>query len=326
MLDADRWLGLEMRHVMALKAVVEEGTFARAGARLGYSQSAITQQIAALERIVGERVLERPRGRRPIGATPAGALVLRHGEAMLARVQAVQADLAAAVGGAATTLRVGTYQSVGIHVLPALLPRFTAEWPRIEIELRESASDYELLGLVERAELDATFCMLPVEDGPFESLELLADPYVLVLDRDSPLIGQRRPTIREIAALPLIGFRSCRNDHRIEALLRARGLDPTIVFRSDDNPTVQALVAAGVGAALMPRLTANAHDPGTVCVDIGDLLPPRLLGVVWHRDREPSAALRAFVELARSICDEIDAEPDAVEGRLQVVGADLDPA
>src|SRR5919204_4263284 len=267
---ADRWLGLELRHLAALKAVAEEGTFARAGVRLGYTQSAISQQIAALERIVGARVLERPPGRRPVGLTPTGRVVLRHGAAMLARAQVVEADLAAVADGAAGMLRLGTYQSVGVHVLPALLRRFGAEWPQVEVQLRESASDFELLELVERGGLDLTFCMLPVEDGPFAVAELLADPYVLVVPRESPLARRRRLSVEDVAALPLIGFRSCRNEHRIEAQLRARGFEPSVVFRSDDNTTVQALVAAGVGTALMPRLTVDVANCRTACVDVAD--------------------------------------------------------
>jgi molybdate transport repressor ModE-like protein len=296
--DADRLLSLELRHLAALKAIAEEGTFAGAARRLGYTQSAVSQQIAALERITGACLVERPPGRRPVGLTPSGVLMLRHGAAMLARAQAVEADLAAAADGAGGTVSLGTYQSIGVHILPTLLPRLAASHPSVEVQLRESASDLELLELVERGELDLTFCMLPVEEGPFAIAELFADPYLLVVARDSPLANGRRVTIREIAALPLIGFRSCRNDHRIEAQLRARGFEPSIVFRSDDNPTVQALVAAGVGAALMPRLTVDVDHDGTNCIDVGELFPPRLLGLVWHRDRQQSPAARALIELA----------------------------
>jgi DNA-binding transcriptional LysR family regulator len=308
MRDADHWLGLEIRHLVALEAVAEERSFAAAAARLGYTQSAVSQQIAGLERIVGKRLLERPPGRRPTGLTPAGELVLRHGKSMLARVRAAQADLDSVVDGTAGSLRVGTYQSIGLQVLPGLLPRLAAEWPQVRIELHESASDVELLELVERGELDLTFCMLPVEEGPFVATELLADPYVLVLPTDSPLaVNQRRPTIRDIAKLPLIGFRSCRNDHRIEGQLRARGMAPNVVFRSDDNGTVQALVGAGVGAALMPRLTVDTTDPRTVAIDLATLFAPRLLGLVRHRDREPSAAADAFTSMAREIFADIQA-------------------
>lgn len=296
-----------MRHLVALQAVAEEETFAAAAARLGYTQSAISQQIAGLERIVGRRLLERPPGRRPAGLTPAGELVLRHGKSMLAHVRAAQADLDSVIDGTAGTLRVGTYQSIGLNILPRLLPVFAAEWPQVRVELHESAADLELLELVERGELDLTFCMLPVEDGPFVATELLADPYVLVLPSDSLLAAnQRRPTVREIAKLPLIGFRSCRNEHRIEGQLRARGMVPEVVFRSDDNGTVQALVAAGFGAALMPRLTVDLSDRRTVALDVADLFPPRLLGLVQHRDRDHSAAADAFTSMAVGVFAELE--------------------
>jgi len=305
MKNSDGWTGLQVRHLTALKAVAEEGSFGGAADRLGYTQSALSQQIATLERIVGKRLLDRPRGRRPTGLTESGTVMLRHADAMLARLEAVQADLAAVGDGTGGTLRLGTYQSVGIHLLPSLLPSFSVAWPLVEVQLRESASDYELLDLVERGELDLTFCVLPPEEGPFESVELLADPYFLVLPPDSPLADRRRVTVRDVAALPLIGFRTCRNEHRIEAQLKGRGLDPSIVFRSDDNATIQALVAAGMGAALMPRMTVDFDERRTVHVDVGEMFPPRLLGLVWHRDREHNPAVSSFVELARSACNSL---------------------
>jgi DNA-binding transcriptional LysR family regulator len=121
-------------------------------------------------------VLERPRGKRPTGLTEAGAVVLRHADAMLARLQAVQADLAAVVDGCGGAAARRHLPGASGQILPSVLPRFVSEWPEIEVQLHESASDYELLDLVERGELDLTFCMLPLEEGPFEALELLADP------------------------------------------------------------------------------------------------------------------------------------------------------
>ena len=140
-MEPDRWLGVELRHLIALEAVAREGSFGRAAISLGYTQSAVSQQIATLERIVGERLLERPGGPRPVSLTEAGELLLRHAEAIVARLAAAQADLAALSDGAAGRLRVGIYQSVGERVLPELMRRFRASWPRVEIRLSESASD-----------------------------------------------------------------------------------------------------------------------------------------------------------------------------------------
>src|ERR671938_885387 len=192
-MEADRWAGLELRHLLALDAVAREGSFGRAAISLGYTQSAISQQIAALERIVGERLLERPGGPRPVSLTEAGELLLRHADAIVARLAAARADLQALAAGHAGTLRIGIYQSVGERILPEVLRRFAASWPKVELALTESASDAELLELVERGELDLTFADLPLTDGPFESVELVRDPFVLLVASDSPLAARGAP-------------------------------------------------------------------------------------------------------------------------------------
>src|SRR5919202_5290404 len=112
-MEPDRWLGIELRHLLALEAVARTGSFGKAATDLGYTQSAVSQQIATLERIVGQRLIERPGGPRPVSLTEAGRLLLRHADGIAARLQAAQADLAAIGAGDAGPLRVGTYQSVG---------------------------------------------------------------------------------------------------------------------------------------------------------------------------------------------------------------------
>ncbi len=299
-MEPDRWLGLELRHLIALKAIAEHGTFGRAGKELGYTQSAISQQIATLERIVGQRLIERPGGPRPVALTEGGELLLRHADAIAARLQAAQADLAALDAGDAGPLRIGTYQSVGARVLPALLREFVEEWPQIEITLRESTDDRELTQLVERGGLDITFVVLPLEPGPFEAVELFRDSYVLVVPAGSPLAGRERPpSLREIIDHPLISYRTCRTTERVVDRLCQTGRDPNIVFRSDENGTIQGLVAAGVGIALMPRLTVEPTNEAIEVIDLGDRVPPRLIGIAWHRDRRRTPAAQAFVELAR---------------------------
>src|SRR3954467_9051098 len=184
---ADNWLGVELRHLAALQAVAAEGSFGGAAVEPGYTQSAVSQQIATLERIVGERLIERPGGPRPVTLTEAGRLLLRHAESIIARLQAAQADLAALSSGAAGTLRVGTFQSVGKRVLPTVMRRFRESWPDVDIELRESHPDLELALSVERGELDLTFVQLPIDNAALETLELLRDPYVLLVPAASPL-------------------------------------------------------------------------------------------------------------------------------------------
>ena len=306
-MEPDRWLGIELRHLTALEAVSRLGSFGRAAKSLGYTQSAVSQQIAALERIVGARLVERPGGPRPVSLTEAGELLLRHAEAIVARLAAAQADLGALAEGEGGVLRVGIYQSVGQRILPELMRRYSAAWPRVEIALTESASDEELLRLVERGALDLTFADLPLVDGPFEAVELLRDPYVLIVKADSPLAEREAPpSRRDIAALDLIGYRSCRSTARIESALRER---LRFVFRSDHNGTVQGLVGAGVGAALVPRLTLEPHDESIVELELGPKVPPRLIALAWHRDRYRTPAAHAFVDAALEVCAELQPEP-----------------
>jgi molybdate transport repressor ModE-like protein len=305
-MEPDRWLGVELRHLAALEAVSREGSFGRAATALGYTQSAVSQQIATLERIVGEKLIERPGGPKPVSLTEAGRLLLRHAEAIVARIAAAQADLTALHDGEAGTLRVGIYQSIGQRILPELMRRYAAAWPLVDVTLTESASDEELLQLVERGELDLTFADLPLIEGPFEFVELLRDPWLLVVPADSPLADRAAPpSLREIAELDLIGFRQCRSMTQIEAALR-RPID--FVFRSDHNGTVQGLVGAGVGAALLPSLAVDPNDEATRQIELGPNVPPRLIAVAWHRDRYRSPAAGAFTELATEVCAELDSE------------------
>ena len=304
--DSDRWSALEFRHLAALREVAEQGTFGAAAARLGYTQSAISQQLAALERIVGQRLLERPQGRRPTGLTAAGVMLLRHADAVFARIQVARADLAALARDGGAPLRVGTYQSVGVHILPVVLRQFRDAWPHVQVRLREEAGDGALLSAVESGGLDLSFAMLPVRQGPFETVELLQDPYVLVVPAGSELARRgRAPSLRELSKLPLICFRTCRNEQRIEAYLRARGIELAVVFRSDDNMTVRAMVAAGAGMALVPRLSMLPASEEVTLVDLDDRLPPRLLGIIWHRDRFHPQAASAFIRTSAEVCAEL---------------------
>lgn len=308
-MGADSWLGVELRHFLALEAVAREGSFGKAAKALGYTQSAVSQQIATLERIVGHRLIERPGGPKPVSLTEAGRLLLTHAGAVAARIAAAQADLTALGEGQAGTLRVGVFQSVGQRILPAVMRRFFSAWPQVNVTLTESADDLELLGLVERGDVDLTFADLPLTDGPFESVELLRDPFVLVVPTGSPLAEREAPpTWRELVELDLIGHKHCRTLARIENEAR-RPL--RFVFRSDHNQTVQAFVASGVGSALVPRLTMDPEDENTELIELPKV-QPRLISLVWHRDRYRTPAARAFVETAQEVCAELEHEPALV--------------
>jgi len=305
--QSDQWLGVEVRHFAALDAVAREGSFGRAADRLGYTQSAVSQQIATLEKIVGETLVERPGGPRAVSLTEAGKLLLRHAEAIVARLDAARADISAFRAGETGTLRVGTYQSIGARVLPGVMRRFLADWPGIELGLSEPAHDPELFTLVESGELDLAFCSPPLPDGPFEAIELMSDPYVLLVPADSPLAARKSASLDSLGDHVLIGANSCASGAVVEEALRERGYELDYAFQSDDNGTVQGLVAAGFGVALWPLLAISPGDERVKAIRLVPKTPRRQIAVMWHRDRHRSPAARAFVEIAREVSAEVEA-------------------
>src|SRR3954447_14179455 len=303
-MNGEQWLGIELRHLAALVAVARERSFRGAATSLGYVPSAISGQIASLERAVGARLVERSRGPGRVRLTPAGELLLVHAESILSRLQAAQADMGGFLDGGQATLRVGITQSIGVRILPTLMHRYSARWPDLRLLPHEAAGDLELYERVERGDLDLAFVELPAPDGPFETFELMTDPYVLLVRGDERLARERRQAeVGDVAGVPLIGYSVCRGMRRIEATLEARGVEPNVVVRSDVNATVQALVAAGVGAAIIPRLAVDESDARTAVVEFGRSLtvPPRTLAVAWHADRAHPPAVRELVELAQDV-------------------------
>ena len=301
-MERNGFLGIELRHLAALEAVSRTRSFGRAARELGYTQSAISQQIARLEQAVGQKLVERPGGPRRVDLTDAGRLLLRHADVIVAQLDAAGADMAAFAEGAAGPLRVGIYQSVGARILPALLRRFREEYPRVEVRISEETDAADLLRLVEHGELDLTFADLPLPEGPFQAEEVLRDPYVLLVPATSELAGRdSAPPLRELAGVPLVTWRHIGEP---ETFLRSRVPDLNIVFRSDDNGTLMGLVAEGLGIAVVPQLVVNPRNPAFVSLPFGGRIPVRHLAIVWHRDRYRSPAAEAFVELAREMGDD----------------------
>ena len=299
---ADRLLGVEFRHLAALEAIVETGSFAAAARRLGYTQSAISQQIAVLERAAELQLLERPGGRRPVTATEAGERLLRHGARAIAAMRAAEADLHALAEGEAGTLRVATFQSVGVRVIPPVMRLYVERWPAIEVRLVE-AEYGQLSGLLVRGEVDLAFVADALEPA-IERVDVLTDPYVLIAPAGSDL-AQAAGTVslRELARLPLIAYRATQGG---EAHLLGKGFEPTIVFRSDDSGIVQGLVGAGVGYALVPRLTVDRSDPDIVTLEVRGI-PPREIALAWHADRKLSPSASAFVEIVEEVASRLRA-------------------
>jgi DNA-binding transcriptional LysR family regulator len=300
----ERWVGIEFRHFEALAAVAEEASFNRAAERLGYTQPAISQQIAALERAVGQKLIERVRGSSRVTPTNAGRLLLRHAEEIGARLAAAHSDLQAMEHGSLGAIRVGTFHTLGGRLISQILGDFQRLWPNITVDLTELAGDRELLVSLEHNELDVVFAHLPLPPGTYEPTRLFTDDYVLVVARGaSERAGQAPTSIEEVAKLPLVGLKSCRGCEPFVAHLESLGLKPAFVYRADSIQTIEGLIAAGLGSAVMPRLATELMSPEVEIVELGSLnLPSRSVAVVRLGDKLDDRRTSKFVETACLVC------------------------
>lgn len=274
---------LSLRHLAALQAVVTHGSFRRAADALGYSQAAITQQIAAVERAAGVLVFDRPGGPRPVTLTAAGREILVAAEDVLGRVGLLQWRMAGLLDGTAGRLAVGTFQSVTAQLLPQLLAEIRANEPDIAVSVLESDDNGELVAGLLSGRLDVSFLVGPVVDDRLRIAEVCRDPFVAMSaagGNESPVIG-----LDELDDRPVIGHQDCACHQPFEEGLRAAGITPDFVFRSNDNAAVQAMARADVGTAVMPLLAIDPEDPRVRIQRLDPPLPERAILVAVPRNR-----------------------------------------
>jgi molybdate transport repressor ModE-like protein len=310
--DPGSWQGVEFRHLAALESIATEGSFSAAAAKTGYSQSAISGQIATLERLIGVRLVRRIRGSRKVTLTLEGERLLEHARAINARLSAARADIEQLEQNGTQSLRIGTFQSVSQTLLPDVVRGLTAAGT--SLTLREDKEVEHYAEMLRSGELDVAFVLLPVDDGEVEAIELLRDPWVLVVRTDHPLVWKQRPaTADDLSNLPLITFEQLPAQRLIEGSLRAAGAHVRVVTRMGDSASVLSMVSAGLGCGLVPRLAVEAEAGaarlnGLRFLPLDDQ-PPRLIGLAWNRQRAADEQIRRVVELAADAARGVSYQP-----------------
>lgn len=297
--------GVELRHLQSFLAVAEHRSFGKAATALGYTQGAVSQQIGTLERALGVTLFHRPGGPRPVELTEAGRILRGHAGAVIDRLHCAADDLAGLRSGRRGRLAVGAFQSVAVSILPQVVQRLAAERPDVELELFEHDDPDELISELDRRTLDAAFLVDNLIEHRYSSVTLLVDPYVAVVP-----VGTHEPgtpvAMSRLAAEPLIGQPdSDMCQLRATSGLRAHGFEPKYVFRSADNAIVQAMVRAGRGVAVLPRLAVDLDDPGVVVAPIDPPIPPRTIQLIWREQTGVDAALARFAELCTDVAASI---------------------
>jgi molybdate transport repressor ModE-like protein len=317
--DPGSWQGVEFRHLAALESIATEGSFSAAAAKTGYSQSAISGQIATLERLIGVRLVKRIRGSRKVTLTLEGERLVEHARAINARLSAARADIEQLEQHGVEGLRIGTFQSISQTLLPDVVRGLAADGVRLT--LREDLEIEHHVEMLRSGELDVAFVLLPVDDDGIEAVELLRDPWVLVVRTDHPLVWkQRSATADDISNVPLITFEQLPPQKLIEGALRAAGAHVRVVTRMGDPGSVLSMVSAGLGCGLVPRLAVEAEAgaarlSGLRFLPLDDQ-PPRLIALAWNRQRTGDERIRRVVELAADAARGVSYQPTrATHGR-----------
>ncbi|MFI6171032.1 LysR family transcriptional regulator [Nocardia sp. NPDC051052] len=252
---------IDLRQLTTMIAIAEEGTFSRAANRLGYTQSSVSQHIAALEKAVGGSVFDRPGGPRPVRITPLGAVVLEQGRELLTKAEALAHAVDRFKAGDGR-IDVGTLQSVSNVILPTMLRRLRDEHPHCEIRLSEAEPDDAQIG-----ELDLLFYDGPISDDT-ESVLLMTDPYLVVALPEELPAGP--VSARMLDGKAMVAWPATCDQPKLEQSLAAAGARPHIVFRSAGNETMLSMVRAGMGLAVLPWLAIHP----VVCRSCGAIHGP----------------------------------------------------
>ncbi|MEU6353329.1 LysR family transcriptional regulator [Streptomyces sp. NPDC047072] len=287
---------LDVRRMQMLAAVVDCGSVTAAAARLGYTPSAVSQQVAALEKETGTDLLERVgRGVRP---TAAGLLLTRHAEAIAREVAEAETALADLLAGRTGRLSVRYFATAGAALVAPAVARLRAEHPGVQVELR--LADPDPLPDVREGRADLALVVGPVEHDGVRLLHLLDDPYLAVLPKGHPLAARRMLRLTDLADEPWVGSEwpgPCL-DAQLTAC-EAAGFRPRFVVDSEDYVTAQGFVAAGLGVSLIPRLGLGGRHPEVVVRPVRSPEPTRAIHAAVRETAPPQPALRAFVEALR---------------------------
>ena len=298
---------LDVKRMRILKEVADRGSFSAAAEALSYTQSAVSQQIAALEREAGAQLVTR--GSRGIKLTEAGETLVKHADAILTRLADAEAELEAIRGLRGGRLRLAAFQTVGATLMPLAIAIFRQRHPDIELSIRQLEDD-ESMPMLKGGDLDIALTVdeSTAADEYAESIDttyLLDDPMYAALPLGHRLAGKTRLRLKDLADEPWINptnLCSCSGLVR-NACIRA-GFEPQVSFESDDYQAVQGLVAAGVGVALIPLLALTTVRDDIVIRDLGREAPVRKISAATLKGAQRSPAARAMLDVLTEVSSE----------------------
>src|SRR3954447_11918804 len=297
---------LDVKRMRVLKEVAARGSFSGAADALSYTQSAVSQQIAALEREAGTILVER--SARGVRLTDAGTALVAHADAIIARLDAAERELEAIAGLRGGHLRLVAFPSAGSSIMPLAVAEFRRRHPAVELSL-EPAEPAEAMDALRGGECDVALS-LEASFEPFRSdaiakTPLLDDPMFLVLPGDHPLAHKAKLRLEDLADESFIqgAIGTCPDTQILLRAANAAGFEPRIAFQSNDYTAIQGFIAAGVGMGLIPDLALVTVRDDIVIRDLGPQAPSRGVFAATlagsYQSPAASAMLDILVEVGR---------------------------
>jgi DNA-binding transcriptional LysR family regulator len=293
-----------LRSIRALCAVAGSGSFTAAAAALGMTQSAVSQHVAALERHLGSALIVR--GSLPVELTPQGQALVRHGAAVLARLEIAEQELLEIAGQRSQRLRLGSFPTALTTFVPRAVTRLRRTHPTVTVTIVDDHMQGLLAQLADgRIDLALVYDdeAVPLTLGPdARRVHLLDDAFRVLLPRGHPATRTPDLALHQLAGEPWVGgsvdsawFRMTRR------ACRAAGFDPSVALASDDYMAVQAFVAAGLGVALVPGLAASHPLSGVEVRTVRAGAPIRRVWAVHPYGSHPPAVVTVMTGVLNAV-------------------------
>jgi DNA-binding transcriptional LysR family regulator len=307
---------LDVRRLKVLREVAARGSFSGAADALNFTQSAISQQIAALEREAGTRLVER--SARGVRLTVAGEALVRHTDVILARLADAEAELEAIAGLRAGRVRLAAFPSVAASLLPPAIARYRERHPGVELTMVPAEPPEGMLKLrqgdVDLALLIDALWTDHADDG-IDRTVLLDDPMYICLPAGHPLASKARLKLDDLADEKwLIGTsdNSCPDSSIFLRACAVAGFEPRIGFQTDDYVAIQGFVAAGMGISVIPDLALATVREDVVIRALVDRAPVRRISVGTLADGYRTAAVQAMVDILVEVAQEFAGDRQAL--------------
>jgi DNA-binding transcriptional LysR family regulator len=294
---------LDVRRLVVLREVAVRGSFSAAAQALTYSQSAVSQQIATLEREAGTRLVER--NGRSVRLTDAGRALVRRADAILTELEGAERDLQLLAGLRGGQVRVSTFASAAIALVPEAVTAFRAAHPGVRIELSLVEVTAEAVEGLRAGRADLALLAEPPdqpEPGPLETHHLLDDPMLAVLPAGHPLARRRALRLADLAEERWVlgGGPGCSDRATILRACHVAGFEPrvSVEFPTDDYHAIQGMVAAGAGITLLPRLALSVPRDDLVVRPLAGGGPHRQVVAATRRGDQAPATLAMLAVVA----------------------------